>query len=182
MPPGLGLRLDVRHFRKEGLEVFTSTVRKKLCDLEHAVCGCVCFRVKAVMCHCQCNMFAFLVLSLSLSLFLPLSAPLLLISAHHSSGLEPSPGLFFFILPVPQKRKKPLPLSLQSLQFFRGAALIFQHASNVSPGPQIIFQFIYFNISAGSPNPNWLPVVPARVQELVGKNRAGDSLTQFCCC
>lgn len=152
-----------------------------LCDFEHTVCGCVCFRLKAFMCHCQYNMFAFPLSVARLSLVsqsLSCSSPHLYSVLFWPRGVS---GPFFYFASASEE-KKALPLSLQSLQFFRGAALIFHHASNASPRPQMIFQFIYFNISAGSSNPNWSPVVPSRAQELVGKNRASDSFTQCCCC
>lgn len=95
--------------------------KTNLCDLAHAVCGCVCFRVKAVMCHCQCNMFAFLFLSLFLSLFFLLLVALLLISPLCSSGLEASPGPFFYFTSASEEKKDTSAVPLEPLVFQRGS-------------------------------------------------------------
>lgn len=88
----------------------------------------------------------------------------------------------FFILLVLQRRKKvTFSVPLEPLVLQKGSI-------NLSPSmqcqPQAINDLLLYFFqcfSACSFRPNWFPVIPVRVQERVGKNRAGDCF-RLCCC
>ena len=129
------------------MEGFTRTEGQH-CVILCMLCVCVCVLDRKHLCaSVSAICLPFLFLSLARLLFLGLSAALPLISTRCSSGLEASPGLFFFILPVLQKREKGTSVvPLEPLVFQRGSI-------NLSPCKQrkpqatndlLVYLFQYF--------------------------------------
>lgn len=127
--------------------------------------------MKALLCHWHCNMFDFLFVipsSLAILCFFVLSP-----------GAVSEPPLFLLVL---QRRKKvPFSVPLEPLVLQKGSI-------NLSPSMQWqpratndLLLYFFQCFSACSFRPNWLPVIPVRVQELVGKNRASDCFRLSCC-
>lgn len=86
-----------------------------------------------------------------------------------------------FLLVLQRRKKVTFSVPLDPLVLQKGSI-------NLSPSMQCqpratndLLLYFFQCFSACSFRPNWLPVIPVRVQELVGKNRASDCF-RLCCC
>lgn len=102
-------------------------------------------------------------------------------SASLCCRLELSQNPPFSLLVLQRRKKVPFSVPLEPLVLQKGSI-------NLSPSMQWqpratndLLLYFFQCFSACSFRPNWLPVIPVRVQELVGKNRASDCF-RLCCC